>query len=223
MPEDNENGTQETQEGANTETSTQDGKNDESSQLKQFTQAQLDEMFRERASRAKSSVLKDVGVDDMDTLLKMKAAYDDFEKKRIETEEANKTEVEKLQDALNSSKNEHSLTQNQVKLLRVENAIMRLAPDMGIGADRFEGLIALMPTGEIKMGDDNTIEDEQVKKAIEATVAKFPYLKAEVKEDDGGKKKGGKLNGKGSPLHNHQQMTRADDKPVEKRRRKVSI
>jgi hypothetical protein len=218
MPENNENGTQEIPEGANTETSPQDGKNDDSSQLKQFTQAQLDEMFRERASRAKSSVLKEAGVDDMDTLLKIKSAYDDFEKKRVEAEEANKTEVEKLQEALNQSNNQHSLTQNQVKLLRVENAIMRLAPGEGISADRFEGLLGLMDTSAIKLADDNSVSDEQVKEAIEATIAKFPYLKAEITEGDDSKKSG-KLNGKGSPTRRPQTPMQPADKPVSQRKR----
>ena len=118
-----------------------------SANVKQYSQIELDRMFAERAKQAEQATLKRLGferVEDAEAVVKRARDYD----------EAQKTELQKLQDKLaEKERHEQELIAAQKKIV-VRSEVLSLASKAGI-ADA-EAAYRLIDHEAIKYNDDGT-------------------------------------------------------------------
>ena len=173
------------QEGQEPENAGGGGKTPETPELLNLTQDSLNQMMGDRAKQAQRSQLKDLGVESIDTLKSMIEAYKQAETKRLADEEAAKSELQKESELKDAAIALQVKQDGAIKVLRIENAIMRLAPGKEVPADRFEDLLKLMDTSGIQM-TDGVIADKDVEAAIDATLDGRDYLKAKMQSNRNG-------------------------------------
>lgn len=125
-----------------------------------FTQADVDRIVQERLARVKAAP-----PDDYDDL-KAKAA------KLDEIEAANKSELEKLQDALAVEQTKAATASERAQRALIRAAVV--AEAQRAGAVDPDAVLAMLPTNAVTIGDDDLVTgaDEAVKALLEAK----PYL-----------------------------------------------
>lgn len=151
-----------------------DAKTSDSGKLLQFTQDALNAMMADRAQQAKRSILKDIGIEDVDTLKAMVSEYKEIEAKRVAAEDAQKTELQKMQEQLEATRRIADEREAAIAKLKVETAITRLAPTKDVPNDRIEALLKLMDLS--KLLADNGVTDETIGKALDETLKANPFL-----------------------------------------------
>jgi len=192
-------------------------KGEETTKTVQMSQKDLDALFADRAGQAKSNaisdLLKTLGVSDVTALTTAMKSHNEAKEKRKADEEAAKSELQKKDDLLTASTTLQVTHLQTIKILRVENAIMRLAPAKEVPADRFMALLKLMDMDSIPI-TDGKIEDKDVETALDKTITDNPMLI--IKSSNG--------QGYGSPSRktSKQPQTPATPQPVT-RNRKVSM
>ena len=154
-----------------------DGKITATDGMVSMTQSALDKIMADRAAQAKRSVLKEAGIENPDDLKVIVDAHKQAELKRKEAEEANKSALDKKQEQLTAAMSANTEAQSTIKMLRIENAIMRIAPGMSIPPAHFEALIKLMNVDAITM-TANKVEDKDVEAALKITLEANPFLVA---------------------------------------------
>lgn len=145
------------------------------------TQKDLDGMFADRAGRAKRNALSDLAksleIGDVTELGEIVKSHKQAEEKRIADEEAQKSELQKKDDLLTASAALQTTQAQTIKTLRIENAIMRIAPGKNIPADRFADLLTLMDTTAITI-TEGVVADKDIEDAIDTTLKERDYLTA---------------------------------------------
>jgi hypothetical protein len=172
--------TTETPAPATTDANTGTNKGDDTRTV-QMSQSDLDRLMADRAGQAKRNAIGDLlntlGVADVGALQSMAESHKQAEEAKLKAEEASKSELDKINEQLTASKQANVSSAATIKQLRIENAIMRLAPGKDIPADRFKDLLKLMDTSGIEIVD-NSVDDADVEKAIDKTLEGREYLKA---------------------------------------------
>jgi hypothetical protein len=125
-----------------------------------FTQADVDKIVQERLARAKTSAPPDY--DD----LKAKAAKFD------EIEAANKSELEKLQEALAAEQNKASAASERARRAAVRAAVV--AEAQRAGAVDPDAVLAMLPEDAVTIGDDDQVTGADA--AVKALLEAKPYL-----------------------------------------------
>lgn len=125
-----------------------------------FTQSDLDKIVQERLARAKTSLPADY--DD----LKAKAARFD------ELEAANKSELEKLQDALAAEQTKSTAATERARRAAVRSAVV--AEAQRAGAVDPDAVLAMLPENAVTIGDDDQVTGADA--AVKALLEAKPYL-----------------------------------------------
>jgi hypothetical protein len=175
-----------------------------------FTQDAIDKMQADRAAQAKRSLLKQAGVENVETLTEIVNAYKEQETKRLEAEEAAKTDLQKKEDEVNLLKRQNEAQVLENKKLLINYAVSRLAPGKDVPANRIADLLMLMDTSGIEI-TNGKLADKDIEAAIDAALKDREYLKEKTR-----------LNSKGTPQRPRQGIDNVD-KPVQRKRRKASI
>jgi hypothetical protein len=173
-PEDTTNDSTETNANTGSETTT----GDETKTLT-MTQEHLNKLFADRAAQAKrnavSDLLKEFGVDNVNDLKTAMESFKEFETKRQEQAEAEKTELQKKQELLDASVAKQAELARQLSRTQIDNAVQRIAPAKNVPPDRYPGLLQLLDRSLINT-KNGEIKDEEVEAAIDATLKLHAYL-----------------------------------------------
>jgi len=136
-----------------------------SAEVKQYSQKELDRMFAERAKQAEQAALKRLGferIEDAEAVIKKAREYD----------EAQKSELQKLQEQLAAKeKREAELVMAQKNII-VRSEVLSLASKNGI-ADA-EAAYKLIDHNAIKY--DNDGKPTNLEELLKATVKEHPFL-----------------------------------------------
>ena len=144
-----------------------------SDQSKAYTQAELDKMFSERSSRAKEAeakrILEALGVDDLE------AAQSGLQR-LSELEDAQKSELEKLQDKLSNSEKLTDSQEAQIKELTTMYEVQLAAGKLGVVDP--EAAYKLLDLEVIKY-DKKTGKPQNIEALLNALIEERPYLKGQ--------------------------------------------
>lgn len=190
-------------------------KTGENTKTVQMSQADLDRLMADRAGQAKrnalSDLLKDLDVQDVTALKAIAESHKQAEGKRIADEEAQKTELEKIETKLSDSVSlyEQSIVTNRELLIRL--AITERAPGKGIDPIHFRDLQTLMINKDSITITDGVVDDKTVDAAIDATLEGRDYLKVSAQN---GKRPGSPPSKKMLPT---QQQQPQNQQPVKKK------
>lgn len=200
----------------NADTGTQTGEIDKMVQMKQSEMKALFTDARGQAKRnAIGDLLADLGVSDVTALKSIAESHKQADEKRIAEEEAQKTEVEKLDGQLKTSSTLHEQDVATNRELLIKIAIMERAPGKEVDPAHFRDLQTLMDKSGIEVVD-GVVDDKTVDAAIDATLEGRDYLK--MKAQNG--QRPGSPPSKKTVATTVQQQTQ---QPVVRPRRKTSM
>ncbi len=193
-----------------------DGKNAEQ---KLLTKEQVNDIVEGRLARQEreltAKILGEYGVENKAELQDKMAQLKQADEKRIADEEAQKTEVEKLDVRLNASTTLHEQDVALNRDLLIKIAIMERAPGKEVDPAHFRDLYVLLDKSGIEI-TDGVVNDKTVDAAIDAILEGRDYLKIQAQN---GQRPGSPPSKKMLP--NQQQTT--TQQPVTKQRRKPSM
>jgi hypothetical protein len=144
-----------------------------------MTQEHLNKLFADRAAQAKRNAERDLlkkynfeNVTELDSAME---SFKEFEAKRQEQAEAEKTELQKQKELLDASIAKQVELAKQLTRTSIDNAVQRIAPTKNVPADRFPGLLKLLDRSLINT-NNGEVKDEEVEAAIDATLKLHAYL-----------------------------------------------
>lgn len=140
-------------------------------QAETFTKEQVNGMMVTRLKEKEAEILKKLGITSIDegksAVVKVK-----------ELEDANKSELEKLQGKLTAAEQKAvEAVQNMQKALYKSSFVIEAMKPGNVAGDRLEAAYKLLDTSALKITDDGKVEG--VTEALKALLEANPFLKAE--------------------------------------------